>query len=66
FNAFALIAANDQDGSYIREADMCWSVIRELRMSSLLNPRVRAKNKAGIILSFFGKRIFKAVARIFF
>ena len=66
FNAFALITANDHDGIYTREADMCWSVIRELRMSSLLNPRVRAKNKAGIILSFFGKRIFKAVARIFF
>ena len=37
-------------------ANRCWHVIRQYRLQTLLNPKVRLKNKAGALLSFFGKR----------
>lgn len=41
----------------VKEAvDRCWYVIKQYRLQTLLNPKVRLKNKAGALLSFFGKR----------
>ncbi len=36
----------------------CWNQIKKLRLKSLLNFHVRNKNKLGILLSYFGPRIF--------
>lgn len=44
-------------------ARMCWSVVRRYRLGSLFDRRVRARNKAGVLLSFFGNRIFMTLAR---
>lgn len=59
FNMFALCSFNDDK----LNADGCWRLIKQYRMASLFNPKVRFKNKAGIIISFFGKRFFNLVAR---
>lgn len=41
----------------VKEAgNRCWKVIKQYRLQTLLNPKVRLKNKAGALLSFFGKR----------
>ena len=61
FNMFALLCRNGMAGS--KAADRCWLSIRSLRSSSLLNPRVRIKNKVGIIASLTGRRIFTIIAR---
>lgn len=57
FNAFLLASRH---GATDR-ADRAWADIRSLRMDSLFNPKVRFKNKAGILLSFFGKRALKDI-----
>lgn len=44
-------------------SDLCWSEIRRLRMQSLLNPRVRLKNKAGILASLLGPRFLRLLAK---
>lgn len=43
----------------------CWRNIRELRMSSLLNPKVRMKNKIGALTSFGGLWLLRNVFRLF-
>lgn len=61
FNMFSLC-------SYFGEkerAKECWQHIKKNRVSSLFNPRVRIKNKAGILLSYFGKNVFNLAARRF-
>ena len=40
------------------------AIIRERRLSSLLNRRVRLKNKLGILLSYIGKRALYVIARV--
>lgn len=59
FNIFALAWLNGEKDV----ADRCWAIVRSYRRESLFNPHVRLKNKAGIILSFFGKKVFGLVAR---
>lgn len=60
FNMFALCTINGDK----ENADKCWQHIRENRRNSLFNPRVRIKNKSGIIASYMGKNFFKFVSRI--
>lgn len=55
FNAYLL--ATGREG-YEETADSCWKTIRRLRLASLINPKVRLKNKAGILLSYLGRRFF--------
>lgn len=64
FNMFGLIAAYDKAGVYSAVADKCWELINRYRRESLFNPRVRLKNKAGIMLSFFGNRVLAFVSGI--
>lgn len=64
FNMFGLIAAYDKEGVYSAVADKCWNLICSYRRESLFNPRVRLKNKAGIMLSFFGNRVLAFVSGI--
>lgn len=52
YNMFLLSTANGcKEG-----ADRCWLVIRKLRLSMLLDPHVRFKNKAGALISYLGRR----------
>lgn len=60
FNIFALASNHGE-----REiADACWRVIKEYRRESLLNPRVRFKNKVGVVLSLLGRHALAAIGRI--
>ena len=62
FNMFSLCTINgDRENAY-----KCWQHIKQNRMQSLRNPKVRLKNKAGIILSYFGRHIFTLAARRFY
>ena len=59
FNMFALCSINgDKDN-----ASQCWKQIQKSRNKSLFNSKVRLKNKAGILLSYFGRHIFNFAAR---
>lgn len=62
FNMFALASIHG-DGP---TADQCWELIRNYRKASLFNPRVRLKNKAGIILSYFGRRMFTYFCKLIY
>lgn len=60
FNIFGIITTNLPflNGLEKKKAlairDQCWRKIKELRGKSLLNPKVRIKNKAGILASYIG------------
>lgn len=60
FNMFILAGANGRRDV----ADRCWEVIREYRLGSLTNSRVRLKNKAGILLSYLGRRVFTLISKV--
>lgn len=55
FNMFALCSIHGNKENALK----CWEIIKKYRKKSLLNPKVRIKNKAGILLSYFGKNIFR-------
>lgn len=55
FNVIFLVRNKDEYREYAEEA---WSKIKEYRWSSLINPKVRLKNKVGIIISYLGKSFF--------
>lgn len=59
FNMFALCSIYGDH----ENANQCWNHIRKTRRESLFNSKVRLKNKAGILLSYFGKHIFNLAAR---
>ena len=62
FNIFLLLCANNLDKT--EESDKCWQRIRRLRKRSLINPRVRTKNKAGIVASYLlGRRLFALIGK---
>lgn len=58
FNMFALCSIHGNKENALK----CWEIIKKYRKKSLLNPKVRIKNKAGILLSYFGKHIFNLAA----
>lgn len=59
FNMYCLTSLHGDNES----AQKCWEIIKQNRISSLLNPNVRFKNKAGILLSFLGKQMFGFVSK---
>ncbi len=59
FNGFILASFHDR----VDVADRTWRVIVEERIDALKDPKVRLKNKIGIMLSFLGRRALLAVAR---
>ncbi len=61
FNIFCLMAVNKYEDKDLEER--CWNVVKQERMSSLLNPNVRIKNKIGAFLSYFGKTTIRILAR---
>lgn len=58
FNMFALCEIHKDR----YQSEQCWKLIKRYRKYSLFNPKVRIKNKAGILLSYFGKNIFRFIA----
>lgn len=60
FNMFALGAAHGE----LDICDRCWHVIKEQRGSELCNKKVRLKNKLGALLSYLGKSVTIAVAKV--
>lgn len=63
FNMLGLIVANDTEEEYRDAAVRCRDIIRRYRRGSLLNPRVRLKNKLGILASYFGQRFLETILR---
>ncbi|MCH5230346.1 MAG: glycosyltransferase family 2 protein [Muribaculaceae bacterium] len=59
FNMFALCSINGDP----ENATKCWQHIKENRKNSLLDPKVRLKNKSGALLSYFGRYVFEFVSR---
>ncbi|WP_300503556.1 glycosyltransferase family 2 protein [uncultured Duncaniella sp.] len=55
FNMLCLLAIHDCEGRYADVADRCFALIKSYRRASLFNPRVRLKNKIGILLSYLGR-----------
>lgn len=64
FNILRLMTANNFEDKQLE--GRCWNVIKKERMSSLVNPKVRLKNKLGILISFLGKSVYKSVAKIIY
>lgn len=62
FNMFILASKHHHP----REAAACWRVIKQYRRQSLVNPNVRIKNKAGIILSCLGRKVFEKISSRFY
>lgn len=62
FNIYGLLAVHDRDGRYSDVSCRCWRLIKDYRRDSLFNPRVRLKNKLGILLSYMGRRFFGRIA----
>ncbi len=55
FNVYGLLAANPGSATErTQTAGRCLGIIRRQRRKSLLNPRVRLKNKLGILISYAG------------
>lgn len=44
-------------------AKECWQTIKRLRLQSLMNPKVRLKNKIGIIMSYGGTKTIITLSR---
>lgn len=61
FNIFCLALKNNET----QIADECWDFIKKYRLESLSNQNVRIKNKIGVLLSYFGKSIFKGISKFY-
>lgn len=61
FNMLALMTRNGLGDS--PEATRCWHTISRLRAGSLADPKVRIKNKLGIMASYLGRHLFQAICR---
>lgn len=59
FNMFALCSIHGDE----ENATKCWEHIKKHRNQSLFNSNARFKNKAGAIVSYLGRNIFKTIAR---
>jgi glycosyltransferase involved in cell wall biosynthesis len=59
FNIFNLATINHERAV----ADRCWHVIKERRLSELVDPRVRAKNKIGAFTAIFGRKFTELIIK---
>lgn len=64
FNILRLIAASEETCRDKHIEQQCWDNITTLRSANFFDPNVRIKNKAGILLSFFGRRFTMMVFAI--
>ena len=56
-----LLSHQDKSGNYRELQDRCWAGITRLRKRCLVDPKVRFKNKLGILASFLGRNILCSV-----
>ena len=56
-----LLSHQDKSGNYRELQDRCWAGIKRLRNQCLLDPKVRTKNKLGILASYLGRNILCSV-----
>ena len=64
FNMLSLMLISPEPQRYADEIRKCRDVIKSYRWHSLFNPRVRIKNKAGALASFFSDNVFAMLSRI--
>lgn len=65
FNILWLLTINsDRRHRYNDMARRCWTVIRERRLASILNRRVRLKNRCAALLSYLGPSVTEAALRL--
>lgn len=63
FNIYGLLSVHDREGRYREIKNQCWQLIKAYRLDSLRNPRVRLKNKVGILISYFGETVMTWVSK---
>lgn len=61
FNILGLLSANGAASLYPDVERKCLAIIRRKRRRSLFNPRVRLKNKGGILLSYLGPKVLRQI-----
>ncbi len=63
FNMY-LILSGRREEEYRRIKAECWAEIKKRRLQSLLNPRVRMKNRLGALLSYLGPGLIRVLGRV--
>jgi len=66
FNIYGLLSVHDREGRYRDVKEQCWQLIKEYRAESLRNPRVRMKNKLGIIVSYMGRGVMGLLSKMMY
>ncbi|MDE6378805.1 MAG: glycosyltransferase family 2 protein [Duncaniella sp.] len=65
FNILWLLTINpERRRAYADMADRCWAIIRERRWASVVNSRVRLKNRCAALLSYLGRPLTEAALRL--
>ncbi|HBI57624.1 MAG: glycosyltransferase [Duncaniella sp.] len=62
FNILALLEQHD-DVRYEDIKTRCWNLICRYRLRSLFNPKVRLKNKLGVLVSFLGRGAYRFLSK---
>ena len=57
-----LLSNQDKSGDHKQLQDHCWQGIKQLRSQCLFNPKMRLKNKVGILTSYLGRTFLCSVA----
>lgn len=63
YNIYLLLGM-EGESRYADVTDMCWDEICRRRVRTLLNPRVRIKNRIGALCSFFGRKMVRMLNRL--
>lgn len=63
YNMFLLMVTADNATDYEEKIRSCYKLIRKRALSELFNPKVRLKNRAGALLSLFGRKAMTFVGR---
>ena len=63
-NIYGLLAVHDSEDRYRDVRRQCWQLIKDYRLGSLRNPRVRLKNKLGVLVSLCGETTFALFSKI--
>ena len=64
YNMYGLLGIHDRTGQYDDARHECWRLIKKYRAASLLNPRVRLKNRVGVLLSYLGRGVLSAASKV--
>lgn len=64
FNIYNLLSVCEGQSRYDEIRRGCWRLIAGYRWRSLVNPRVRLKNRLGILLTLAGRGVYDMVSRL--